>query len=376
MSRWWLAALCALLCVVARADDAVVPDAPRLSVKAHYLTDFASGAVLAEQAADEPVQPASLTKLMTAYVVFKTLAAGELRLDEQVTVSERAWRTGGTRMFIEVNSQVGVEDLIRGMLIQSGNDASVALAERVAGSVEVFVARMNEQAAALGMQNSVFRNPTGLPARGHYSSARDLAKLARAIIVEFPEYYALYAEREFTYNGIKQQNRNALLWRDPDVDGMKTGHTAAAGYCIVSSAQRDGMRLIAVVLGADTAKMRNDGTQKLLDYGFANYETHKLYAAGAELRVAPVAGGDSEAAIGVADDLYVTIPRGRYDALSASLDVTTTLVAPLAAGARVGAVRVALAGRPVRDMSLIALKPVGEGGTWTKLVDGLGHWLE
>jgi serine-type D-Ala-D-Ala carboxypeptidase (penicillin-binding protein 5/6) len=377
MSRWWWAPLCALVCVVARAEDAKLPDPPRLAFKSHYLMDYASGTVLAQDSADERVEPASLTKLMTAYVVFKALAAGELALDEQVTVSVRAWRTGGTRMFIEVGSQVGVEDLIRGMLIQSGNDASVALAERIAGTVEGFVARMNEQAAALGMQNSAFRNPTGLPARGHYSSAHDMATLARAIITEFPDYYGLYAEREFTYNGITQHNRNALLWRDQGVDGMKTGHTAAAGYCLVSSAERDGMRLIAVVLGAETAKGRNDGAQKLLSYGFTNFETHRLYAAGAELSAARVFGGSPDvAALGLAHDLYVTIPRGQYAALSASMDVTTTLVAPLESGAQVGAVSVSLGGAPLLEAPLVSLQPVVEGGTWTKLVDELSLWLE
>lgn len=379
MSRLWWAPFCALLCFAVHAEDAKIPEPPRLAFRSHYLADFASGAVLAQKAADERVEPASLTKLMTAYVVFNALAAGSLTLDEQVHVSERAWRTGGTRMFIEVNSDVKVEDLVRGMLIQSGNDASVALAERVAGSVDAFVGLMNESAEALGMPNSAFRNPTGLPVRGggHYSSARDMATLAQAIIAEFPQYYGLYAEREFSYNGILQYNRNALLRRDPSVDGMKTGHTSAAGYCIVSSAERDGMRLIAVVLGAETVKARNDGAQKLLNYGFEQFETHKLYAAGTELSAARVSGGNPEAAaLGLAQDLYVTVPRGQYAGLEATLDVTANLVAPVAQGTPVGTVNVSLAGNPLQQLPLIALKPVAEGGTWTKLVDELGHWLE
>jgi D-alanyl-D-alanine carboxypeptidase (penicillin-binding protein 5/6) len=373
MLRSTLAAFCALLTCLAHAEGGSVPAPPRLGFGNYYLVDYASDRVLAESAADEQVPPASLTKLMTAYVVFEALAAGELDLHEQVPVSARAWKTGGTRMFIDVNSRVDAEDLIRGMLIQSGNDASVALAERVSGSVEAFVERMNSTAAALGMHNSVFRNPTGLPARGHLTTAHDLAIVAQAIIREFPAYYGLYSEREFSYNGITQQNRNALLKRDPSVDGMKTGHTEAAGYCLVSSAQRDGMRLIAVVLGAQTPKLRNDGAQKLLDYGFANYETHKLYAAGQELGVAHVAGGSSDAArLGLASDLYVTIPRGSYSALAATMDVGDPLVAPVEQGTAVGAVNVSLGGEPVSHAALVTLKPVAEGGVWTKLAGSLG----
>jgi D-alanyl-D-alanine carboxypeptidase (penicillin-binding protein 5/6) len=373
MLRTSLAALCALLSGLVYGEAAQVPAPPRVGFDNYYLVDYASDRVLAAGAADEPVPPASVTKLMTAYVVFKALEAGALDLHEEVPVSVRAWRTGGTRMFIDVNSRVAVEDLIRGMLIQSGNDASVALAERISGSVEAFVERMNSTAAALGMRNSVFRNPTGLPARGHVTTAHDLAIVAKAIIKEFPAYYGLYSEREFSYNGIKQYNRNALLARDPSVDGMKTGHTEAAGYCLVTSAQRDGMRLIAVVLGAKTPKARNDGAQKLLDYGFANYETHKLYAAGQELGVAQVAGGSPAAAgLGVARDLYVTIPRGSYGDLLASMDVGKALVAPVAQGTAVGAVDVSLGGQPLSHATLVTLKPVAEGGVWTKLVGTLG----
>ncbi len=263
------------------------------------------------------------------------------------------------------------------MLIQSGNDASTALAEHVAGSVEAFVALMNEKAAALGMKNSVFKNPTGLPARGHVSSAHDLGVLARAIIATFPKYYGLYAEREFSYNGITQQNRNALLSRDLGVDGMKTGFTAAAGYCIVSSAQRGGMRLIAVVLGAQSPKIRNNAAQALLQYGFANFETHRLYAAGEPISAARVAGGSPEtASLGLEHDLFVTIPRGTYAALAATTDLTAQLIAPLREGTRVGEMRVSFEGSPLASLPLIVLKPVLEGGVWTKVVSGLGQLLE
>jgi D-alanyl-D-alanine carboxypeptidase (penicillin-binding protein 5/6) len=371
------AAAVAALGAAAAAQDATVPDPPKVNVESYYVSDFASDTVLAQSHADEEVPPASLTKLMTAYVVFKALGDGRIKIDEEAPVSVRAWRTGGTRMFIDVNSRVRVEDLVRGMLIQSGNDASTALAEHVSGTVEDFVAEMNAEAQALGMQHSVFKNPTGLPARGHVSSAHDLAILARAIISSFPSYYGLYAEREFSYNGITQHNRNALLWRDLGVDGMKTGHTEAAGYCLVSSAERDGMRLIAVVLGAKTPKIRNDGAQALLEYGFGNFETHRLYAAGEPLRSVRISGGTAELApLGLDRDLYVTIPRGRYEALAASTDVTVQLVAPLREGTRVGQVNVSFEGRPLSSQPLVSLKPVAEGGVWTKVVDGIGLWRE
>jgi D-alanyl-D-alanine carboxypeptidase (penicillin-binding protein 5/6) len=350
---------------------------PKLGFKSHYLVDFATGQVLAEQAPDEQVAPASLTKLMTAYVVFGALASGRMDLDERAHVSEKAWRMGGTRMFIDVNSDVRVSDLVRGLLIQSGNDAAVALAEHLSGSVDAFVAEMNAAAAALGMTSSSFRNPHGLPARGHVSTARDLAVLARALIRDFPQYYSVHAERQFTYNGIAQRNRNALLWRDASVDGMKTGYTEAAGYCIVTSAEREGMRLIAVVLGAPSPRQRNDGAQKLLDFGFANYETRKLYSAGEELDAARVRGGELEyTGLGIAEDLYVTIPRGAYGELAASMDVLAELAAPLVQGTPVGQVKVSLGGEPVASTPVVVLKSVLDGGMWARIRDEFSAWLE
>jgi D-alanyl-D-alanine carboxypeptidase (penicillin-binding protein 5/6) len=359
------------------AEDTAIPDPPKLVAKSYYLVDFSSGKVLAESSPDRRVEPASLTKLMTAYAVFKALDEGRIKIDDEARVSEKAWRMDGTRMFIEVNSRVKVGDLLRGMLIQSGNDASVALAEHIAGSEDAFVETMNEYAAALGMQNTAYRNTTGLPARGHYSSARDLAVLAKAVIAEFPGYYGLVAEREFSYNGITQHNRNRLLWRDPSVDGMKTGHTDAAGYCLVSSAQRDGMRLIAVILGAETARARNADGESLLNYGFEYYETHKLYSAGQEISVARVWGGQPEVtSLGLTSDLFVTIPRGRYDALTASMDLDVDLVAPLESGTPVGQVKVLLAGNPLLNIPVVALQQVVEGGVWTKMRDGISLWME
>jgi D-alanyl-D-alanine carboxypeptidase (penicillin-binding protein 5/6) len=345
---------------------------PRLASKSYYLVDFTTDKVLSANAADIQLAPASLTKLMTAYVVFGALQNGRIRLDDHARVSEKAWRMGGTRMFIEVNSDVGIEDLLRGLLIQSGNDAAVALAEHVAGTVDAFVGEMNAAAKNLGLQNTVFRNPHGLPARGHYTTARDLAVLAKAIIEEFPDFYSLYAERQFAYNGIVQSNRNALLWRDPTVDGMKTGYTDSAGYCLVTSAQRGGMRLIAVVLGAPTPRVRNDGAQKLLEYGFANFETHKLYSAGQELDNARVWGGEAEfARLGLTEDIYVTIPRGGYSKLAASMDVLAQLAAPLARGTTVGEVHVSFDGALLTKSPLVVLANVMDGGVWARMRDEL-----
>jgi D-alanyl-D-alanine carboxypeptidase (penicillin-binding protein 5/6) len=358
----------------AAEESAVAPVAvalPKVTAKSYYLVDFSTDRVLSANAADEQLAPASLTKLMTAYVVFGALKSGRIRLDEHAHVSAKAWRTGGTRMFIEVNSDVGIDDLLHGLLIQSGNDAAVALAEHVAGSVDAFVIEMNAAAQKLGMKNSVFKNPHGLPARGHYTTARDLAVLAKAIIEEFPDFYGIYAEREFSYNGIAQNNRNALL-RDPTVDGLKTGYTESAGYCLVSSAKRDGMRLIAVVLGAPSPRIRNDGAQKLLDYGFANFETHKLYSAGQELDNARVWGGEVEfARLGLTEDIYVTIPRGSYPKLGAKMDVLAQLAAPLVRGTAVGEVSISFDGAPLLKSPVVVLANVLDGGVWARMRDEL-----
>ena len=359
---------------LAAEEPAVAPVAlPKVAAKSYYLVDFSTDRVLSANAADEQLAPASLTKLMTAYVVFGALESGRIRLDERAHVSTRAWRTGGTRMFIDVNSDVGIDDLLHGLLIQSGNDAAVALAEHVAGSVDAFVVEMNGAAQKLGMRNSVFKNPHGLPARGHYTTARDLAVLAKAIIDEFPDFYGIYAEREYVYNGIAQHNRNALLSRDPSVDGLKTGYTESAGYCLVSSAKRDSMRLIAVVLGAPSPRVRNDGAQKLLDYGFANFETHKLYSAGQELDNARVWGGEVEfARLGLTEDIYVTIPRGSYPKLAAKMDVLAQLAAPLVRGTAVGEVSVSFDGTPLRKSPVVVLANVLDGGVWARMRDELG----
>lgn len=376
MTRVWTALL-GLLFVVSSHAQAPIPAPPQLGAVGYLLVDSASDRVIAEKAADVAVEPASITKLMTAYAVFKALEQNQIALDDQVRVSEKAWRTQGSRMFIEVDTEVSVEDLLRGMIVQSGNDASVALAEHVAGSEETFVRLMNQHAAMLGMIGTNFENPTGLPGDNHVMTARDIALLAKAIIEEFPEYYGFYSEREFTYNGIRQHNRNSLLWRDQSVDGLKTGHTNAAGYCLVTSAERDGMRLISVVLGASSPEARSDASQALLGYGFRFFETHRLYASGEEITTARVWKGDPQvAALGLTEDLYVTIPRGKYESLSAVMDLSTDLVAPLQSQAAVGAVRVSLDGEPVSDVPLVLLHEVAQAGFLARLKDEITRWLQ
>jgi D-alanyl-D-alanine carboxypeptidase (penicillin-binding protein 5/6) len=368
--------LLSLLVTGASYAQGPVPPPPSLEAKSYYLLDAASGSVLAESAAHERVEPASLTKLMTAYVVFEALEAEQIALEDMVRVSEKAWRASGSRMFIEVASEVSVQDLLRGMIVQSGNDASIALAEHLAGSVPAFVDLMNEHAQALGMSDTAYRNPTGLPSSEHVSSAHDSAILARAIIREFPEYYSWYSEREYTYNSITQHNRNALLWRDASVDGLKTGYTEAAGYCLVSSAERSGMRIIAVVMGMPTAQSRTAAGEALLDYGFSHFETHKLYTRGEEVAKTRVwKGRPSSVALGLSDDLYVTIPRGRYPALAATMELERTLVAPVDEAAAVGEVQVLFDGQSLAVFPLVSLHEVPTAGLWTRLADEIGLWL-
>jgi D-alanyl-D-alanine carboxypeptidase (penicillin-binding protein 5/6) len=376
MTRVWTTVLAMLVAAPGFAAEIPIPAAPQVGAHSYILMDYASDRILVEQAADVAVDPASLTKLMTAYVVFKAVDEGRISLSDQVHVSEKAWRTPGSRTFIEVDTQVGVEDLIRGMIVQSGNDASVALAEHVAGSEETFADLMNQYAEMLGMTGSHFQNSTGLPGDNHVMTARDIALLAQAIILEFPQFYGYYSERDFTYNGIKQHNRNALLWRDSSVDGLKTGHTDAAGYCLVTSAERDGMRLISVVLGSDNPESRTDAAQALLSYGFRFFETHRLYASGEAITTARVWKGDPQvAALGLKDDLYVTIPRGQYDSLSAVMDLSIDLVAPLSKESPVGAVHVSLGEESISDVPLIVLNDVGEAGLLSRLIDEVKLWL-
>ncbi len=357
----------------------VVPDPPTLPVKSAILVEYASGQVIAEQAADERVEPASITKVMAAYVLFHELRAGRLKLEDKVRISENAWKggLGGSRMFINVNSEVSAKDLLLGMIVQSGNDATIALAEHMAGTEAGFVQQMNTYAQRIGMKNSHFTNAPGLPDPDHYSTARDIALLSRTMIAEFPEYYAWYATPEYTFNGIRQYNRNALLRRDESVDGIKTGHTASAGYCLASSALRGEMRLIAVVMGSKTEETRAQESQALLNYGFRFYETHKLYTKGQQLAQPKVWKGEVESVgLGVADDVLVLIPKGKYDQLQARMDLPSLLIAPVDAGQRLGTVNVTLDGKVLVDQPLVALAAAPEGGIWRRMVDGFWLWFE
>ncbi|MDD2762215.1 MAG: D-alanyl-D-alanine carboxypeptidase [Methylomonas sp.] len=353
------------------------PAAPSVAGTSYYLLDFHSGRVLAEKDPDKRVAPASLTKIMSAYVVFRELKAGHLTLDEKVTISQNAWETGGSKMFIEVNKQVPVEDLLQGMIIQSGNDASVALAEHVAGSEQTFATMMNEQASRLGMVNSNFENATGLPMPNHYSSAHDLALLAQAVIKEFPEYYRWDSQKEFTYNNITQKNRNLLLWRDESVDGLKTGYTEDAGYCMVASAKREDMRLISVVMGTSSPNARANETQSLLNYGFRFFETHKLYDAGQVLSEVRVRKGEtSNLSVGPAEDVYVTAPRKHFNELKAETQVDKAVLAPIKKGDTVGSLSVTLAGEVILTRPLVAMGDIAEGGFFRRLYDAVLVLLE
>ena len=353
-----------------------VPAPPQIGANSYLLVDFNSDRILVEQNADLRVEPASITKLMTAYVVFSELNQGNITLEETVTISEKAWRTGGSRMFIEPDMQVTVEDLIRGMVVQSGNDASVALAERVAGSEEAFASLMNHYAELLGMANTNFTNSTGLPDPEHYTTARDIAMLSAATIQDFPDYYPWYSEKEFTFNNIRQHNRNTLLWRDPAIDGLKTGHTEAAGYCLASSAKRDGMRLVSAVMGSSSESSRASETQTLLNYGFRFFETVQLYEAGQELAPARVwKGMVEEVMVGLTDPVFVTIPRGRYDDLEAQVQIEPQLGAPLEAGTVVGTINVQLGEELIASRQLVTMSTVEEAGFFGSTWDSLKLWM-
>jgi D-alanyl-D-alanine carboxypeptidase (penicillin-binding protein 5/6) len=361
----------------ARPAAMPTPAAPQLGARSYVLMDYNSNRVLAERDPDRRSDIASMTKLMTGYVVFKELQSGNATLQDIVPVSENAWRTGGSRMFIEPDMEVTLEQMLMGMIVQSGNDASVALAEYLAGSEAAFAEVMNFYAQELGMTNSKFMNATGLPDENHYSTARDVALLSQAIIREFPEYYAWYSQKEFTFNGIRQHNRNNLLWRDPAVDGLKTGHTEAAGYCLASSAKDDGMRLISVVMGSASEQSRASESQSLLSYGFRFFETVQLYRAGDRLTDAPVWKGETDIVdLGVDEDLFVTIPRGRYNDLDAELRLQEIIMAPISAGQELGRVTISLDEEIVADLSLQAQTDIVEAGFFGRSWDSLKLWGE
>ncbi len=357
---------------VSAIDPVQIPAPPEVSAKAYILADHNSGRVLAESNADQRLEPASLTKIMTAYVIFRELAKGSLKLDTMVTVSEKAWRTEGSRMFAQVGAQISVENLLKGMIVQSGNDASVALAEHVAGDETVFAQVMNQNAERLGMKNTHYKNSMGLPDPEHYTTARDLLTLTNALIEEFPEYYKWHSIKEFLFNGIKQTNRNRLLWIDSTVDGVKTGHTDGAGYCLVASALRDGMRLVSVVLNTKSDKERAQANQTLLNYGFHFYETKLLYKANEKLTEARIWKGEvSMAEVGLMKDFYVTFPRGQYQSLKASMEVNNSTVAPVNQNDKLGSIKVVLNDQMIAQTDLVSLKPIPEGGLFRRAFDSL-----
>jgi len=349
-----------------------VPPPPELNARSFILIDHESGRVLAALEPDSRQEPASLTKLMTAYGVFKALKEGRLKLDDMVTISENAWKQEGSRMFVEVGKQVSVDNLIQGMIIQSGNDATVALAEKVGGNEQTFVQMMNTYAKQLGMTGSHFTNSAGMPDPEHYMTARDAALLSSALIHEFPEYYKWYSQKEFVWNGITQQNRNGLLWRDPTVDGIKTGHTETAGYCLITSAKRDGMRLVSVVLGTDSMRAREDASAALLNYGFNFFETKRIYAAGQPLTTVRVwKAKQPEVGLTLKRDLYVTSQRGKVSSVKAEFELPGTLVAPLAADTPVGKTKIVVDGAPVATYDLYPAADVARGGIFRRAWDSL-----
>ncbi len=363
----------------AHAEDAEIttPPAPTIAASAYMLMDFDSGKVLAENNADVKLAPASLTKIMSVYVVFREISNGHLHLGDLVTISQKAWQTPGSRMFVEVGNQIKVEDLLMGVIIQSGNDASVALAEHIAGDEITFADMMNQHAERLGMKNSHFEDSNGLPIENHYTTARDLAILTRALIKEFPEYYRWFSQKEFTFNNIVQHNRNQLLSRDETVDGVKTGFTDAAGYCLVASALRNNMRLISVVMGASSPNARANENQNLLNYGFRFFEAHKLYSGKTALSEARIWKGDSKnIPLGLAEDLYVTIPRRRYDDLKAAITIDKKITAPVKEGTKLGTVNVTLKDEQIVSKDLIALKSVEQGNIFRRLYDSAMQLLE
>ncbi|MEO0442308.1 MAG: D-alanyl-D-alanine carboxypeptidase family protein [Pseudomonadota bacterium] len=356
----------------ANSRQVIIPAAPQLAATAYLLIDANSGRVLAEKNADEKLPPASITKLMSSYIVSAEIARGSIALNDRVPISVKAWKKGGSKMFVREGTQVPVTDLMRGMIIQSGNDATIALAEHIAGSEEAFVDVMNQQAALLGLSNTQYRNATGWPQPGHYSSARDIATLAQALIAEFPDSYRLYSEQYFSYNGINQPNRNKLLFRDKTVDGVKTGHTENAGYCLVASSEKEGMRLISVVMGTRSDDARAAESQKLLAYGFRYYHTHKLYERNAVISQPRVWKGKQDSLnLGVQKQVFLTVPRGTEDQLVATASIDETIEAPISVGQELGNVIVNLNGEELLNAPLVALNAIERAGFLSRLWDSI-----
>lgn len=356
--------------MAATAAPIIIPAAPQIGAESYLLIDAATGDVLASENARMRLPPASLTKIMTSYIIADEIEQGRITLDDRVPISVKAWRMEGSRMFIREGTEVSVADLLRGIVIQSGNDASVAMAEYIAGDEEAFAGLMTQTAKSLGMNNTNFMNATGLPDEMHYTTAEDLAVLTRALINRFPEHYAIYSEKYFSYNDIRQANRNALLWRDDSVDGVKTGHTQAAGYCLVASAMENDTRLISVVMGARDERTRAAESQKLLNYGFRYYETVNLYAAGSSLKRVRVWSGLHESLeVGLDDAITLTIPRGGRDQLKAEINLQDVIEAPIERGQSLGALTLSLGDEMLVERPVVALNPVQEAGWLSSTLD-------
>ena len=373
------AAVVVLVAVAVRGAPDIVPDPPSISAKSYILMDGQTRTILAERDSEEPLPPASLTKIMTSFVAAAELAAGRIALDDQVPISVKAWRTSGSKMFVREGTEVSLSDLLRGIVVVSGNDASVAVAEYIAGAEDAFADMMNLHADDLGMTTTRFVNSSGLPDDGHYSSAKDMAILSAALIERYPEHYSMYSEKSFQYGEIErpQVNRNRLLWRDKSVDGVKTGMTEAAGFCLVASALREGTRLIAAVMGAENDEDRLRDTQKLLAYGFRYFETHDLYSADETLDTPRVWYGTAEeVAVGIDDPIRLTLPRGRYEDLSAVLDIPDDIEAPVAVGDVLGVVRVTLDDEILAERSLMAQTAVAEAGFFSRRGDDFARFFD
>ena len=367
-----LSILLSIFITSAIAAPALIPAPPHVNAKAYLLIDHNSGHILAEKNADKQIEPASLTKLMTAYVVLFEIERGGISIDDEVKISEKAWRMRGSRMFIRVNTLVSVKKLLKGLIIQSGNDASVALAEHVASSEDAFVELMNQHAERLNMISTHFNNSTGWPDKNHYTTARDLAKLSQALINDFPNHYSSYKEKEYTYNNIRQYNRNRLLWLDDRVDGLKTGHTEAAGYCLISSAKSKNMRLISIVTGTNKDEARIAASRKLLNYGFRFFETNLIHKANTEITSMHVwKGEEQKLSLGISENLYVTTPKGLHRKIKNNLKVEAMIEAPVAEGQSYGQLNVILSDKNLATRELVALSSINEGSIWRKLIDNI-----
>lgn len=372
MKMFFKKIIVSFIIILSPVVNAGLPTAPDMDISSFLLVDFHSGAELAAKNKDKRIEPASITKLMTAYIIYNELQKKNISLDDNVLISKKAWKMEGSRMFVEAGKKVPLKRMLSGLIIQSGNDAAIALAEHIAGSESAFVAKMNQQAQALKLTSTHYTNVTGWPDKNHYTTARDIVTLTLALIREYPEHYKLHSVKEYSYNGIKQYNRNKLLWRDKTVDGVKTGHTESAGYCLVSSSLRRDMRLISVVLGAKTEKARADYSQELLEFGFRFFETHKLYDAGSVLAESRIWKGIKDTVpAGIVDDLYVTVQKGHYGNLKGLMELNKTIDAPVKRGDLIGTTIIRDGDIIVKQVPLLALDAVEAGGFWSKVTDSM-----